>query len=101
MAEATFEALGCEILCVTRGGDGACLITKSGGYVEHPGFVVDAVDTVGAGDSFLATLLDKLLDGAEPAAALERACRTGAFVATQQGATPFHDQAGIDALVEK
>ena len=36
---------------------------KDGGFVEHPGFLVDAVDTVGAGDSFLATLLDKLLAG--------------------------------------
>lgn len=59
VAEATFEALGCEMLCVTRGGDGAALITKDGGFVEHPGFQVDAVDTVGAGDSFLATLLDR------------------------------------------
>ena len=101
MARATFDALGCEMLCVTRGGDGAALITKSEGFAEHPGFVVDAVDTVGAGDSFLATLLDRLLDGASAAVALERACRVGAFVATQQGATPRHDQAGIDALVEK
>ena len=101
MARATFDALGCEMLCVTRGGDGAALITKSEGFAEHPGFVVDAVDTVGAGDSFLATLLDRLLDGASANVALERACRVGAFVATQQGATPRHDQAGIDALVEK
>ena len=101
VAEATFAALECDMLCVTRGGDGAALITKEGGYVEHPGFIVDAVDTVGAGDSFLATLLDKLLDGSTPEAALERACRTGAYMATQQGATPFHDQKGIEALVEK
>lgn len=39
---------------------------------------------LGAGDSFLATLLDKLLAGAPAAEALERACRVGAFVATQQ-----------------
>ena len=51
MAMATFEALGCDVLCVTRGGDGAALITKDGGFIEHPGFEVDAVDTVGAGDS--------------------------------------------------
>ena len=49
MARATFDALGCEMLCVTRGGDGAALITKSEGFAEHPGFVVDAVDTVGGG----------------------------------------------------
>lgn len=44
---------------------------------------------------------DRLLDGASPEVALERACRMGAFVATKQGATPFHDPDGINALVEK
>jgi fructokinase len=59
---------------------------------------VSAVDTVGAGDSFLATLLDSLLDGKAQEVALERACRIGAFVATKQGATPRHDAEGIKAL---
>ena len=40
LALATFGALDCEMLCVTRGGDGAVLITKKGGWTEHPGFEV-------------------------------------------------------------
>jgi fructokinase len=48
--------LGCDILCVTRGGDGAALITKEdGAFIEHPGFAVDAVDTVGAGRAWQTT----------------------------------------------
>ena len=101
LAFATFNALDCEMLCVTRGGDGAALLTKKAGWMEHPGFRVDPVDTVGAGDSFLATLLDMLLEGMAPEVALERACRIGAFVATQQGATPRHDAEGIKALKRK
>lgn len=101
LAYATFNALDCEMLCVTRGGDGAAMLTKKAGWMEHPGFQVAAVDTVGAGDSFLATLLDRLLEGMAPEVALERACRIGAFVATQQGATPRHDAEGIKALKRK
>ena len=101
MACATRDALECDNLCVTRGGDGACLVASSGAVAQHPGFEVTAVDTVGAGDSFLATLLDSLLAGNTPNAALERACRVGAFVATQQGATPAHDAEAIDELQSK
>jgi fructokinase len=101
MACATRDALECDNLCVTRGGDGAALVSSSGAVAQHPGFEVTAVDTVGAGDSFLATLLDSLLAGATPTAAVERACRVGAFVATQQGATPAHDAEAIDELQSK
>ena len=34
MTLATFEALGCDMLCVTRGGDGAALVSKVGS-VQH------------------------------------------------------------------
>lgn len=44
---------------------------------------------------------ERLLDGASPEVALERACRMGAFVATRQGATPLHDADAINALVAK
>ena len=64
------DALNCEMLCLTRGKDGAAVYLAGGVVHSHPGFEVDAVDTVGAGDSFLATLLDRLLDGAEADVAL-------------------------------
>ena len=37
LALATFGALDCEMLCVTRGGDGAVLITKKGWMDGAPG----------------------------------------------------------------
>jgi sugar/nucleoside kinase (ribokinase family) len=51
---------------------------------QHPGFKVEAVDTVGAGDAFLAGLIAKLSEGKLPEKALEFACATGAFVASRK-----------------
>ena len=79
-----------------------------------PRFAVDALDTIGAGDSFLAALLDALLPATDdeeaaasaggpprcaPADALKRACALGSFVAGMPGATPRHDKAAIDAIL--
>jgi len=61
-------------------------------------FGVKPVDTVGAGDSFLARLMKGLLSGEEPADALAAANAMGAWVATQNGATPLHDLDAIAAL---
>ena len=47
---------GARIVVLTRGAAGAVLWTRAG-RVEHPGFEVDVVDTVGAGDAFQAALL--------------------------------------------
>lgn len=48
-----------EVVIVTRGGDGAVLFTAQG-EVKVPGQPVDVVDTVGAGDTFVAGLLTQL-----------------------------------------
>jgi fructokinase len=45
-------------------------------------------DTVGAGDSFMAALMVGLTRGTDPQTVLDTACRLGAFVASQAGATP-------------
>ncbi|MCX7017720.1 MAG: carbohydrate kinase [bacterium] len=92
------ERFGCQTLCVTRGANGAALLHK-GTWCEHPGFSVRVADTVGAGDAFLAALLAEILTGAEPARALEQANAVGAFVATQNGATPKHDNAAIMDII--
>lgn len=74
-------------ICVTKGGDGALLFLD--GHLYHQkGFRVKVVDTVGAGDSFLATLLEGLLSEKLPEVALENACAMGAMVASNNGANP-------------
>ena len=74
-------------ICVTKGGDGALLLFNNHLY-DQKGFTVKVADTVGAGDSFLATLLEGLLTGKPPAIALENACAMGAMVASNAGANP-------------
>lgn len=92
-------AFGCEVICITRGGQGALLFDGEQ-LIEHPGYTVDVVDTVGAGDAFLAALLSGLLAGRAPEATLELANRFGAFVATQLGPTPDYDVAKLETIAE-
>ena len=73
-------------VCVTRG-DAGTLLFYDHTFYEHPGFVVDVVDTVGAGDSFLATLIHYLfLKKLSPANVVQLACGMGALVASKEGA---------------
>ena len=74
-------------ICVTRGKDGAVLL-YNGQYYSHNGYPVKVADTVGAGDSFLATIISNLLHNKQPAEALDVACAVGALVANKPGANP-------------
>jgi fructokinase len=78
-----------QTICVTRGENGA-MIWHDEEFYEHPGFPVNVVDTVGAGDSFLATLVAGLLAKKDIPQILEKACKVGAFVASQRGANPAY-----------
>ena len=88
---AAMDALGttfdCVAVCVTCGGEGARL-WKEGRTWTHPGHPAAVVDTVGAGDAFLAALLSGLLRGQDGAALLDLANRLGAYVASHAGAIP-------------
>lgn len=75
-------------VCVTRGDKGAILLANSNFY-ESLGFKVNVVDTVGAGDSFLATLLDKIINDKASNEAIDYACAVGAIVAASKGANPI------------
>jgi len=88
---------GIETICVTRGARGAALWTR-GIWAEDPGFRVDVVDTVGAGDAFLAALIAGFRMDRTPARILEEACLLGAFVATRPGATPAIDRTEIEKI---
>jgi fructokinase len=81
-----------QTICVTRGENGA-MVWHDYEFYEHPGFKVDVVDTVGAGDSFLAAFVSGLLKGLPMPAIIEKACRVGAFVAGKRGANPVYDEA--------
>jgi fructokinase len=89
-----------EMLCVTRGDKGAAMFYENKFY-EHPGFKVIAVDTVGAGDAFLAGLVAAYLQKKSPAEAITFACATGAFVASKAGATPAYDMNEIQAIINQ
>ncbi|MDG2431232.1 carbohydrate kinase [Flavobacterium sp.] len=72
-------------ICVTKGDQGAVLYYNEQIYYSK-GFQVTIKDTVGAGDSFLAGLLSKLLLGNNPQEAVDFACALGAAVAMKEGA---------------
>ncbi|NOY96546.1 MAG: carbohydrate kinase [Chlorobi bacterium] len=90
---------GINMICVTRGADGAILYHE-GAFYEHSGFKVNTVDTVGAGDAFLAGFVASIINGRAPDESLEFACATGAFVASKEGAVPNYHPDEIKLLMK-
>lgn len=70
---------------ITLGAAGAVLAGPDG-TVTVPGFTVNSVDSVGAGDAFVAALAVMLAAGREPAEAVRAACAAGATATTRRGA---------------
>jgi fructokinase len=89
---------GAGLICVTKGEHGALLFAE-GQFYEHPGFKVNTVDSVGAGDAFLAGLIAALFEDKPYDEALTFACGTGAFVASKAGATPKYDMNEIEQIL--
>ena len=81
------EQYGCGTICVTFGERG-CAIFADGVYCEIPGFKVEVVDTVGAGDAFSAALLHGMAQGWDAHLTGSFANAVGALVASRRGATP-------------
>ncbi|WP_203136030.1 carbohydrate kinase family protein [Microbacterium sp. JZ31] len=89
---ASLLALGPRLVAVTLGARGAVLATQAH-TVRVPGVAVDAVDTIGAGDTFMASLVHSVLDAGSAdldAAALQRigreAARAAAITVSRAGA---------------
>ena len=81
------DKTGTKQLCVTKGPFGAVLL-HDGSLFYNSGYKVVVADTVGAGDSFLGTLISKLVQHEAPQKALDTACAVGALVAKSEGANP-------------
>lgn len=76
--------LGPETVVMKLGAQGA--VSRSGAQtVTQPAFQVDVVDTVGAGDAFVAGYLSALLDGESMSERLLRAAYCGAQACTNLG----------------
>lgn len=95
-----------SVTIATRGGSGALVYVASDGVVlDVPGVVVDVVDSVGAGDSFMAGALSAMLDAgllgspqarerlmaadsAQILPCIERAVRAAGITVSRAGANP-------------
>ena len=78
---------GLDLVVMTKGCDGALLVSADD-IVSQPGFKTDVVDTVGAGDSFTASMTLGLLEKKEYAEILSDACKVAANVCSHRGAVP-------------
>lgn len=87
-------------ICVTMGAHGAVLF-QDNEFVYSKGYKIQVVDTVGAGDSFLATLIYQLLTGANAVTALDNACAVGAIVASKEGANPKINDKEIQEIMKR
>ncbi|WP_280701390.1 ribokinase [Kitasatospora sp. GP82] len=96
---AALRSLGPDLVVITLGAAGA-VAADGEGPLAQPGFPVEAVDTVGAGDSFCAGLALALAARSTPAEALRRACAAGALATVGTGAqAALPTTAEVDHLI--
>jgi fructokinase len=85
-------------ICVTKGRHGA-VVLHEGKLFYNSGYEINVVDTVGAGDSFLASIISKLLSNTNPQEAIDFACAVGALVAQSEGANPILNTKDIEQFI--
>ncbi len=76
-----------RLIALTKGSQGSVLFAPGEKTSLHPGFAVGVVDSVGAGDSFAASLVLGVLKGYDLGRINECANRIASYVCTQEGAT--------------
>ena len=81
-----------------RGAAGA-VYARGAARIEVPGFAVDAVNTVGAGDAFDVAYLYARRRGWPPVRRLRFACALAALIVSQTGARTYPDAAAVDAFL--
>ncbi|MFT3965764.1 MAG: PfkB family carbohydrate kinase [Sphingobium sp.] len=81
---ASLAEAGVGTLIVTRGSKGAAA-WRGGVRVDEPGFAVEAVDSIGAGDAFAGAFAVAAAHGLGLAAALRWGCAAGAITVSRLG----------------
>ena len=80
--------LGAKNVCITRGAQGSLFFDGENFYRQGI-MQVDAVDTMGAGDSFIAAFLVRYTDTGDISGALSFAAQKAAYNCTQRGAIGY------------
>lgn len=80
-----------EVVALTLGGDGALLVTRDGVWRAHP-MPIEAVSTVGAGDSFLGGMVAALAKGETLESAFRVAVAAGFAAVTRPGTELCHKE---------
>jgi ribokinase len=102
------EAIAAGLVLLKRGpatliltmGERGVLLVEAAGYRHFPAFTVEAVDTTGAGDVFIASLAVFLGEGLSLTDAIPRASAAGAICVTLPGAqSSFPSRAEIDRFL--
>jgi fructokinase len=89
-----------HLVAITLGANGSLLVTRNE-VDRHPGYPVEIVDAVGAGDAFTAALIHYYLRGA-PLSQLNAASnRWGSWVASHAGAMPALPEAERNAVMQQ
>lgn len=88
---------GSKRVLVTLGAKGALLVGTAGSVFVPALTGVDAIDTTGAGDSFLGAWAASVASGASPVAAMVAAGRVAAVTVSRAGTQPsFPEKAAVD-----
>lgn len=97
---AALRSRGPRTLVVTLGARGAIAVADDGTPTVQPAFAVDAIDSLGAGDAFVAGLATALVGNLPLAEALRRGAAAGALTAARQGTyTALPSAADLETLL--
>ncbi len=86
-----------KLVAYTRGPEGSLLMDDSG-VDDHPGIPIPGKDTIGAGDSFSATLCVGLLSGLSLSQLNDNTNKVATYVCSQSGATPNFPSELMDSI---
>ncbi|EFW89883.1 sugar kinase [Haladaptatus paucihalophilus DX253] len=89
-----------RVVVIKHGRKGARVDTTDGVYT-HPGFVVESVDSTGAGDAFAAGFITTLLDSHDYEQALEFANACGALTSMASGARTAPTRERVEAFLDE
>lgn len=89
-----------QLVAITLGAHGSLLVTRNE-VDRHPGYPVEIVDAVGAGDAFAAALTHYYLRGASLSRLNAAGNRWGSWVASHAGAMPALQAAERESVMQQ